>query len=272
MTATPFERIGERIRATDSVLSVGLDPALDRLPDAVSDYDYPRRAFNRRIVDATHEHVAAYSANLAFYEDPDGWTALAETIAYAQGKGVPVVLDGKRADIGNTSSQYAKLADSADAVTVNPYLGRDALDPFFERETAVFVACRTPNAGAVDLQTRELAGGETLAERVASLVEEWADDAAADVGLLVGGDAEAVEGLRERAPDLPFFVVGGARNDPEVAAFAVPEGAGVGLVNVSREVIYAGVGVAGGRGGEDAFAAAAGQAARRLARQLNRHR
>ena len=272
MTATVFDRLRERIRRTDGILAVGLNPALDRLPDSVSEYDYPRRAFNRRIIDATDEHVVAYAANLACYEDSDGWTALAETVAYARGKGVPVVLDGKRADIGNTSRQYAKLCDAADAVTVNPYLGRDAVEPFLDRETGVFVVCRTPNGGAADLQTRELASGERLAGRVASQVEDWAGDATADVGLLVGGPADEVEELRERTPDLPFFVTGGARNDPEVAAFAAAEESGVGLVNVSREVIYAGETATRGRGGDDAFARAAGQAARRLKGQLNRHR
>ncbi|WP_158055846.1 orotidine-5'-phosphate decarboxylase [Halorussus halophilus] len=273
MTATFFDRLGERIRSADSVLSVGLSPDLGRLPDAVADYDYPRRAFNRRIIDATHDHVAAYTANLASYEDSAGWISLAETVAYAEGKGVPVVLDGKRADIGNTSEQYAKALDSADAVTVNPYLGEDALAPFFDREErGVFVTCRTPNSGARNIQGRELASGETVAERVAEMVEKWADDAAADVGLLVGGDSETVEILREQV-ELPFLVVGGARNDPEVAEYALADG--VGLVDASREVIYASESVGANRGysrDDDAFAAPARQAARRLKRQLNRYR
>ncbi|MFC7082460.1 hypothetical protein [Halorussus caseinilyticus] len=104
----------------------------------------------------------------------------------------------------------------------------------------------------------------------------WADDAAADVGLLVGGPTEAVESLRERAPERPFFVVGGARNDPAVAAHAAPEtgaDAGVGLVETSREVLYAGETAGRGRRrGQDDYAAAAREAARRLKRQLNRHR
>ena len=277
MTATCFDRLRERIGSVDSVLSVGLNPELGRLPDAVAAYDYPRRAFNRRIVDATHDHVAAYTMNLSAYEDPKGWVALAETVAYVEGKGVPVVLDGKRADVGNAAEQYADALDTADAVTVNPYLGGAALEPFFDRASkGVFVTCRTPNSGARNVQGRELASGETVSERVARLVESWANDAAADVGLLVGGDGEAVEALREQV-DPPFLVVGGARNDPEVAEFALADG--VGLVDASREVIYAGERVGatrgrgpGGRSGDDAFAAAARQAARRLKGQLNRYR
>lgn len=291
---TCFDRLHDRIRTTEGVLSVGLNPDLARLPADCREYDYPRRAFNRRIVDATRDHAAAYTANLAYYDGPDGRIALAETLAYAEGRGVPVVLDGKRADF--TANRHAALLDAADAVTVSPFLGRDALAPALDRDVGVFVVCRTPNSGAADLQDAELADGESanggsaggesadgdstggestevesLAERVASLAVEWAAESEADVGLLVGGERDDVEALRERAPDLPFLAVGGARNDPAVAEYATADG--VGLVDASREVIYAGE--AAGRGrerGADAYATAARQAAGRLKRQLNRHR
>ena len=103
-----FDRLADRIDAVDSVVSVGLDPDPDRLPEHLRDRDMPRWAFNRRIIDATHEHAAAFKLNAAFYEDADGWRALRETVAYAHGKDVPVLLDAKRADIGNT----ARLASS----------------------------------------------------------------------------------------------------------------------------------------------------------------
>lgn len=274
---TFFDRLRERTRATDGVLAVGLNPDLARLPDDCREHDYPRRAFTRRIVDATHEDAAAYVVNPAFYEDPEGWTALAETVAYARGRGVPVVLDGKWSDVAG--DRDGDLLDRVDAVTVSPLLGRDALAPVLDRGLGAFVVCRTPNRGASDLQERELASGESLAERVADLADDWAADCEADVGLFVGGPSEAVEVLRERAPGLPFLVVGGANNDPEVAEYATPEGEdgtnearkAVGLVCVSREVIYAGE--TAGRGlGQDTYAAAARQSARRLKRQLNRHR
>jgi len=98
-----FETLADRIEATDSVVSVGLDPDPNRLPEFLANADLPRWAFNRRIIDATHEHAACYKPNAAFYEDADGWRALEETIAYAHGKDVPVLLDAKRADIGNTT-------------------------------------------------------------------------------------------------------------------------------------------------------------------------
>ncbi|WP_276301961.1 orotidine-5'-phosphate decarboxylase [Halorussus lipolyticus] len=283
---TFFDRLRERIRATDGLLAVGLNPDRSRLPDDCRDHDYPRRAFNRRIVDATHEHVAAYTVNPAVYADREGWTALAETIAYARGRGVPVVLDAKYADLPDPD---ADLLGRADAVTVSPYLGRDALAGLLDSNLGVFVTCRTPNAGAADLQDRELAGsgadtgggdesadGPTLGQRVADLAGDWAADAEADVGLLVGGESDDLEAIRERAPDRPFLAVGGARNDPEVAGHAAPESgpnAGLGLVEASREVLYAGE-TAGRRRsrGQDDHAAAARESARRLVRQLNRHR
>lgn len=130
-----FDALESRIDGVDSVVSVGLDPDPDRLPPFL-DADMPRWAFNRRVIDATHEHAACYKPNAAFYEDSQGWRALKETIVYAHGKGVPVLLDAKRGDIGNTARQYASALDDglgADAITVNPYLGRDTLEPYLSR-------------------------------------------------------------------------------------------------------------------------------------------
>ncbi|MFB6073622.1 MAG: orotidine-5'-phosphate decarboxylase [Haloarculaceae archaeon] len=273
-----FARLADRIRAVDSVVSVGLDPDPDRLPDAVTGADLPRWAFNRRIIDATHEHAACYKPNAAFYEGPDGWRALRETVAYAHGKDVPVLLDAKRGDIGNTARRYAAVLDAddlnVDAVTVNPYLGRDSLEPFLARaEAGVFVLCRTSNAGGADLQDLELASGDSLYERVAGLADAWNRNG--NVGLVVGAtNPDELAEIRESVPDLPFLVpgVGAQGGDAEAAVehgLASPPGvdAPVGLVNSSRGIIFA---------GEDApegeYFAAAGEAAKRLKRRLNRYR
>jgi orotidine-5'-phosphate decarboxylase len=284
-----FDRLRERIEATDSVLCVGLDPDPDRLPDHLRDRALPRWAFNRRIIDATHEHAAAYKPNAAFYEDPDGWRALTETIAYAHGKDVPVVLDAKRADIGNTTRQYAKLlgegagtarsgrearasGHAPDAITVNPYMGRDSLEPFLSREEkGVFVLCRTSNPGGADLQALELASGERLYERVAALADLW--NANENVGLVVGATApEELESLREQVPDLPFLVpgVGAQGGDAEAAVeFGLAgidrDGPRVGLVNSTRGIVFAGE-------DREEFDKAAGEAAKRLKRRLNEYR
>ena len=279
-----FERLAARIDAVDSVVSVGLDPDPDRLPAHLAEHDLPRWAFNRRIIDATHEHAAVYKPNAAFYEGPDGWRALEETIAYAHGKGVPVLLDAKRADIGNTARQYATALDGAgldaDAITVNPYLGRDSLEPFLQRDEAgVFVLCRTSNPGGADLQDLELADGEPLYERVAVLADLWNHND--NVGLVVGATApEELADLRQQVPDLPFLVpgVGAQGGDAEAAvehglAERPNSDTRVGLVNSSRGIIFAGEEAGGpGDADPDAYYRAVGAAAKRLKRRLNRHR
>jgi orotidine-5'-phosphate decarboxylase len=263
-----FDRLGERIRAIDSVVSVGLDPDPDRLPESVRDAALPRWAFNRQVIDATHEHAACYKPNAAFYEDADGWRALTETVAYAHGKDVPVLLDAKRGDIGNTARQYATVLDSVDAITVNPYMGRDSLEPFLSRESkGVFVLCRTSNAGGADLQELELASGEPLYERVARLAGEY--DTGDNVGLVVGATRPAeLERLRERVPEMPFLVPGvGAQGGDAEAAVEYGLAAGVGLVNSSRGIIFAGEDAT-----PDRYFDAAGEAAKRLKRRLQRFR
>jgi orotidine-5'-phosphate decarboxylase len=270
-----FDRLRERIAATDSVVCVGLDPHPDRLPAVVSDAALPRWAFNRRIIDATHEHAAAYKPNVAFYEDADGWRALAETVAYARGKDVPVVLDAKRADVGSTARQYATLLDDADAITVNPYLGRDSLEPFLQREDkGVFVLCRTSNPGGADLQDLELETGEAVYERVAAMADRW--NAAGNIGLVVGATApDELEAVRDLVPDLPFLVpgVGAQGGDADAAAeFGLADG--VGLVNSTRGIIFAGEAAVGAAGDDvsaavaDQYFAAAGNAAKQLKRRL----
>jgi len=269
-----FERLGERISAVDSVVSVGLDPDPDRLPDCVADADLPRWAFNRRIIDATHEYAACYKPNAAFYEDADGWRALEETIAYAHGKDVPVLLDAKRGDIGNTARQYATALDRADAITVNPYMGGDSLVPFLQREEkGVFVLCRTSNPGGADLQDLELADGGPLYERVAEIAATWNERG--NVGLVVGAtNPDELAEIRDLVPELPFLVPGvGAQGGDAEAAVEHGLADGVGLVNSSRGIIFAGEDAGPGAGSdEDAYFGAAGQAARRLQERLNEYR
>ncbi|MFB6117311.1 orotidine-5'-phosphate decarboxylase [Halosegnis sp.] len=262
-----FDDLATRIDATNSVVSVGLDPDPGRLPDFI-DADLPRWAFNRRVIDATNEHAACYKPNAAFYEDADGWRALRETIAYAHGKDIPVLLDAKRADIGNTARQYARVLEEVDAITVNPYLGEDAIRPFLNHDGAgVFVLARTSNPGARDFQNLTVGNDTKLYEYVARRAAEWDDG---NVGLVVGATAsEELAAVRELAPKLPFLVPGvGAQGGDAEAAIAHGLADGVGLVNSSRGIIFAGEDSEDG----DAYFRAVGAAARRLKSQLNEHR
>jgi len=266
-----FERLGARIADADSVVSVGLDPDPERLPEFI-DAELPRWAFNRRVIDATHEHAACYKPNAAFYEDADGWRALRETVAYAHGKGVPVLLDAKRGDIGNTARQYADSVEAvgADAVTVNPYMGRDSLQPFLSKEElGVFALCRTSNAGGADLQDLALEEHErSLYEHVAHLAaNRWNEND--NLGLVVGATGpDELEALRELV-DLPFLVPGvGAQGGDAEAAVEHGLADGVGLVNSSRGIIFAGEGARD----ESPYFRAVGDAARGLKERLNEYR
>jgi orotidine-5'-phosphate decarboxylase len=270
-----FDDLAARVETTGGVVSVGLDPDPARLPDFLES-DLPRWAFNRRVIDATHEHAACYKPNAAFYEDPDGWRALRETVAYAHGKGVPVLLDAKRGDIGNTARQYARLLDDdglgVDAITVNPYIGRDTLEPYLSRaEKGVFVLCRTSNAGGADFQNLEVGNGKPLYEYVAQRCGEWNEHG--NVGLVVGATApEELESVRDLV-DLPFLVpgVGAQGGDAEEAVeygLVDRDGTDVGLVNSSRGIIFAGEGAET----NSEYFGAVGQAAKRLKGRLNEYR
>jgi len=261
-----FDRLHDRIRTVDSVVSVGLDPDQSRIPDHLHEHDLPRWAFNRRIIDATHEHAAVF-AERGLLRGPRRLARPRGDRRIRPRKGVPVLLDAKRADIGNTTRQYARLLETVDAITANPYMGRDSLQPFLANEEAgVFVLCRTSNPGGADLQDLELETGESVYERVAALADLWNEND--NVGLVVGAtQPEELEDLREQVPDLPFLVPGiGAQGGDAEAAIEYGLADGVGLVNSSRGIIFAGE----GRGEE--FATASGQAAKRLKKRLNQYR
>lgn len=210
----------QRLRArwqAGTLLCVGLDPELERLPEAAhrSSVEDTLVAFNAAIVEATADLVCAFKPNAAFYEahGPEGARALARTVAlvHERAPGVPVLLDAKRGDMANTSRLYARAvfdAYGADAVTVQPYQGQEALQPFIERgDRGVFVLCRTSNPGAGELQDL-LVEGEPLYLRVARRVaDEW--NARGNCGLVVGATwSEELHAIRAVAPELPILVPG----------------------------------------------------------------
>lgn len=223
-----------------SFLCVGLDPDPRRLPEAVHG---DVRAFLREIISATSDLVCAYKPNIAFYEalGEEGWKVLRDTIRSVPDR-IPVILDAKRADIGNTARMYAKAYFEdlgVDAVTVNPYMGYDAVEPFLAYGAA-FVLCATtnPSAGELQLLTVE---GRPLYIKVAEMAKRWAEGG--EVGLVVGAtDPEAVREVREVATDLPFLVpgVGAQGGDLEASVLAgMDEREGGVVINVSRAVLYA---------------------------------
>jgi len=249
-------------------LAVGLDPDPERIPAAIApDADPAARVieFNRAIVAATAGVAAAYKPNSAFYEalGADGFRALAETIAAIR-EVVPeavVILDAKRADIGSTNAGYVAAAFDrldADAITVHPYLGGEALAPFLSRaEKLILVLARTSNPGAGELQDLVDNEGVPLYRRVARAVAgEW--NGAGNCGLVVGATyPEELGAIRADVPaEMPILIPGvGAQGGDVAAVVAANRAAGSNafLIAASRSIVYASP-------GED-FAAAAGAAA-----------
>jgi orotidine-5'-phosphate decarboxylase len=241
---TFFERLAASVEQTGSRLCVGLDPHLGRLPTA------ELAAFNRVIIEATHDLACCYKPNIAFYEarGAAGMQALRETLA-AIPSGTPVILDAKRGDIGSTAEAYAQaLFDDlgAAAITINPYLGGDAVEPFLRRaERGVFIVCRTSNSGAGDLQDLPvtLPSGETLPLylAVAERVRGW--NSKGNAALVAGATypRELAE-LRARFPELPMLVpgVGAQSGSLEEAARAADNGNLAGFViSASRAITEA---------------------------------
>jgi orotidine-5'-phosphate decarboxylase len=225
-----------------SLLCVGLDPDPTRIPSGIGTVD-----FLRSVVEATADLVCCYKPNAAFYEQHGaaGWEELREVIALIP-RDVPVLLDAKRGDVPNTAEAYARAVFEqlgADAVTANPYLGREGLEPFLaytNRHT--FVLCRTSNPGAGELQDIEVAGRRPLYEYVASLANGW--NTRGNVGLVVGATyPDQAARVRALAPELLLLVpgVGTQEGDLEAAVRASVDAQRAGiLVNASRSVLYAG--------------------------------
>ena len=159
MTAIPkicgfLQQLEAAMAANDSLVCVGLDPEVERFPPHLRDEPRAIYAFNRAIIDATADLVCAYKPQIAHYAAVAAEDQLQDTIRYIRERapGIPVILDSKRGDIGSTAAKYAIEAFGrygADAVTVNPWLGRDSVEPFLEYgDKGVVILCRTSNAGA----------------------------------------------------------------------------------------------------------------------------
>lgn len=244
---TFFAKLRSAINRNGTLLCVGLDPELDRLPS-----DLPRTAggvlaFNRAIIEATSDLVCAYKPNLAFYEamGSEGLRCLEET-RKAIPEEIPVIGDAKRGDIGNTARHYARaLFDifGFDAVTVNPYQGFDAVEPFVAyADRGVFVVCRSSNPSGAELQNLLVSEGGTtctLYEYVAWRVHAWNRNG--NCGLVVGATVpDELRRIRALVPDLPLLIPGvGSQGGDLSAAVAAHRAEAPAIINASRSVIYA---------------------------------
>ena len=273
-----IDKLRRRWRQADSLLCVGLDPDPAKFPDAfvgdaLDDGGDALFAFCRDIADATAGFACAFKPQIAHFAAHNGGEgALQRLIAHidASHPDVPVILDAKRGDIGSTAERYAVEAFDrfgADAVTLNPYMGRDSADPFLQRNDrgCVFL-CHTSNPGARDFQEL-LVDGEPLYQRIArTIAGEW--NAAGNCALVVGatfpGELKVIRGI---VGDMPLLIPGVGAQGGDVEAVvrngATADGTGL-MINSSRGILYASM-------AED-YAEAAARAAKALRDEINRHR
>jgi len=259
-------------RENDSLVCVGLDPDISKIPANLRNKETPLFEFNKAIVDATADVVCAFKPQIAYYSASQAERDLELTIDYIHKNhpGIPVILDAKRGDIGSTAEKYAQeVFDryNADAVTVNPYMGADTLQPFLNRaDKGVFILCRTSNPGARDIQDLD-SHGKKLYQIVASkAVTEWNYNS--NVLLVVGATyPKELHEIRTIAGDMPFLVPGigaqGGNVERAVTNGKTRNGTGM-IINSSRTIIYA--------SNRDDFAEAARNAAIALRDEINRYR
>ena len=271
----------ERWDRTGSAVCVGLDPDPSRFPAGLAGGADGLFAFCRDIVDATAGFACAFKPQIAYFSAHDGGeTALQRLIAHihARHPGLPVILDAKRGDIGSTAEQYAVEAFDrygADAVTLNPYMGRDSAEPFLRRgDRGCVFLCHTSNPGARDFQELAVTGAddagaapEPLYQRIArTIATQW--NARGNCALVVGatfpGELERIRGI---VGDMPLLIPGvgaqGGDVDAVVRNGAAADGTGL-LINASRSILYA-------SDGAD-YAEAAARAAESLRDAINRCR
>jgi len=263
------DRLADAVERKRSQLVVGLDPQVDLLPvelrgDVHLGRDHAAEAFGRfcrGVIDAVAPYVVAVKPQSAFFEElgADGVRALEDVCAYARQAGLLVILDAKRGDIGSTSRAYSaafleprgKDGPLADALTVNPYLGRDAVEPMLaacKRDGAgIFCVVKTSNAGSAEVQDAILSDGKPLWQHVARLVREWGEDIVgarglSSVGAVIGAThPRAVGEARRLLPQSILLLpgVGAQGATPADVARAFTSGPASALVTVSRALIYA---------------------------------
>ena len=269
---TFMEKLNAAWDKNNSLVCVGLDPALPKMPDCLKGKENPIFEFNKGIIDATCDLVCCYKPQIAYYAGQDAEDELMMTMDYLKERcpEIPVILDAKRGDIGATAEMYAMEAFKrykADAVTVNPYMGTDTLKPFSDyADRGTVILCRTSNPNSGDIQGL-MADDLEVYKHVAIMAEKkWNYNK--NIMLVIGATyPEELKSVRSICPTIPFLVPGVGAQGGDAAA-VVKNGAdknGKGLVvNSSRGIIYA--------DSTENFAAGAAEATKQLRDLLNQYR
>jgi len=266
------EKLTTVVSENNSLLCVGLDSDADKIPKFLRETSKnPLIDFNKAIVDATKDLVCAYKLNMAFYEvaGRKGFEALEKTIEFIP-KNILVILDGKRNDIGNTAKKYAQsLFETlkADAVTINPYLGRDGVGPFLEyKEKCSFILCRTSNPSAGDFQDLPVSSTPVY-QMVARKIREWNinQNCGAVVGATYPEELQTVRSIL--GEDIPILIPGVGKQGGDVEK-TVRNGTNalgkMAVINSSREIIFA--------GNQEDFAQEARKKAMSVRDEINKYR
>ena len=275
---TFIESLNAAWTKNDSLLCVGLDPDPLKFPGELKGRPDAIFEFCKTIADATADLVCCFKPQIAYFAAQRAEDQLEALIAHihARHPGIPVILDAKRGDIGSTAEQYAIEAFErygADALTVNPYLGKDSVEPYLAyKDKGVILLCRTSNPGGSDLQFLDIGTGdspEKLYERVARLAAmDW--NASGQCALVVGATFPAeIARVRGIVGDMPLLVpgIGAQGGDVQATVEAGRTASGLGLmINSSRAILYAAA-----KGNED-FAAAARRVAQQTRDTINRYR
>ncbi len=264
-------------RQQDSLLCVGLDPEQERLPSRLQNMPAARAVtyFCQAIIEATAPYVCAFKPNLAFFEvlGPEGMYVF-QKVLQAVPEHIPIIVDAKRGDLGNTARNYAATVFdiyACDAVTVNPYLGYDSVAPFLAyEEKAVFFLCRTSNPSAHDFQDllvcEEKGHVRPLYEEIAKRVQLW--NRIGNCGLVVGATyPQELNTIRAMCPDMPILIpgVGAQGGNLEASVLAGVDVSGEkAIISVSRAILYAGDG--------DDYTVSAAIEARKLRNRINEAR
>lgn len=240
-----IEKLTEIQEKNKSIICLGLDIDPKRMPPDYAKSIKGMYEFTRQIIKATSDLVSAYKPNLAFYENKgtEGFSLL-KSIMERTPDDIPVILDGKRGDIGNTAGFYAEAMYeqlNADWVTLNPYMGYDSMRPFLEYEDkGVFVLCLTSNTGAKDFQLLQVEG-KPLYRIVAEKVAYWNKEE--NCGLVVGAtQPQQLKELRDVAGDMPLLIPGvGVQGGSleKAAVYGTDNFRKLAVINVSRSVLYA---------------------------------
>jgi orotidine-5'-phosphate decarboxylase len=239
------ERLREIQTDRDSLLCIGLDVDPDKIPAHLQSLANPVLEFNRQIVDATQDLVCAYKPNLAFYEAMGecGTIALQETVKLIP-KSILTIGDGKRGDIGNSAERYARSLFNDfgfDAVTVNPYMGFDSVEPFMKNpEKGAFILALTSNPGSKDFQRLKV-NARPLYEKIVQAAKRWNSNR--NLGLVVGAThSRELQSIRKTVPEMPILIPGIGKQGGDLKSairYGCNKNGLLAIINASRSIIYA---------------------------------